>query len=431
MEQRTFSPRHAAIACALSLALTTGTATPAFAAENNFANAQNQANAMSQRVEETARAYQEAEAAVSEINEQIAQNEARSAEIEAQLPGQRARTAQSIKELYIMQQATPGLIDLLLSSEDFNHFISKLHYVDTMASRYAADVTALNNMQNDLNLTQAALVSQRDEATQRQENARFALDEARRIRTELQKQADEIAQREAGDRDQAIQNALQAVAAAEASPTGEVTLAQQTTSSTQPAGTATPQASTATPQASTATPQATATPTQAATTQQPVNKPATEEQTPTATFTNASGNVAAVEVPAASSASTDPIVTNTSSDEVAQWAARIDTYLEGTELAGHGIDFAQAASDYGVDPRISPAISGVESGWGQVCFKDHNAWGWGSSSWDDWSTAIREHVEGYSDIYGSTLTLEGAEMYADNDVYDEWYATVLSEMDRI
>lgn len=408
MERRALSSKHTAIACAISLALATNAFTPALAAGNDTIAPQ--MSAMSQRVEDTARAYQEAEAAVNELNDQIAQNEARSAEIEAQLPEQRQRAAQSIKELYIMQQAAPSLLDLVLSSENFNDFITTLHYVDTITSRYTAEVVSLNNMQNDLSLTQAALVSQRDEATQRQEDARIALDEARSVRAELQKQADQIAQKESGDRAQAVDNALRAIAAAEGAAAGQDPAAAQQANAAQP--------NAANPAA--ATPQ-----------QQPVNKPATAESTPTATFTNASGNTAAVEVPASPSPSTDPIVTNTTSDEVSSWADRINSYLEGTTLAGYGEQFAQAASDYGVDPRIAPAISGVESGWGQVTFRDHNAWGWGDSGWDSWDTAIDSYVKGYSDIYGSSITLEGAEMYASNDIYDQWYSTVLSEMDRI
>jgi hypothetical protein len=93
--------------------------------------------------------------------------------------------------------------------------------------------------------------------------------------------------------------------------------------------------------------------------------------------------------------------------------------------------FAQAAAEYGVDPRISPAISCVESGKGVVCFLPHNAWGWGSYSWPDWETAIRGHVSGFASGYGSTITLEGARIYASNDIYREWYTTVLSEMSSI
>lgn len=83
-----------------------------------------------------------------------------------------------------------------------------------------------------------------------------------------------------------------------------------------------------------------------------------------------------------------------SQTEVSDWAARIDRYMAGTPLAGYGYAFAQAACDYGVDPRLSPAIATVESSNGLYCFRSHNAWGWGSSSWPDWETAIYGHIAG-------------------------------------
>ena len=63
---------------------------------------------------------------------------------------------------------------------------------------------------------------------------------------------------------------------------------------------------------------------------------------------------------------------------VQEWTQRIDAYLAGSNLAGHGCDFAQAAWDYGVDPRWSPAISNTESGKGAHCFLPYNACGVGA-----------------------------------------------------
>lgn len=87
--------------------------------------------------------------------------------------------------------------------------------------------------------------------------------------------------------------------------------------------------------------------------------------------------------------------------EVGGWAARIDRYLDGTILAGYGQTFAQAACDYGVDPRLSPAIAVLESTAGAYVPAPHNAWGWGGpgnwKSWPDWESAIREHTKGLLD----------------------------------
>ena len=467
MELRSFNHRHAAVACALSFVLSVGAGTPALAAGNDSIAPLNASGDLMASVEETTRVYQEAETALQNLNAQIAENEAKAAEIQTRLPEQRARAAASIRTLYKFQQNTPGLLDLICSAEDFNDFVSTLHYIDSITERNTAEIRALSDLQDELVQTQASLVAERDAAVTRQENARVALEAARNTRMALAHHADDVAAREADARAQAIAAAQSIVdgaalttAAAPASGLS-VSVANQQDAQTrdqaeQPANAQNDAAANQTTNNQAATPAETPAPETPAAQQpaaqpaaQPAQQPAEQPTTPAptpepapepaapepaapeATFTTASGNTATVEVAPEASPSTDPIVNNTTSDEVSEWATRINNYLEGTALEGYGQQFAQAASDYGVDPRIAPAISGVESGWGQVTFKDHNAWGWGSQSWSDWDTAINDYVEGYSDIYGSTVTLEGAEMYASNDIYDVWYSTVLSEMDKI
>ena len=115
---------------------------------------------------------------------------------------------------------------------------------------------------------------------------------------------------------------------------------------------------------------------------------------------------------------------------VAEWSARIDTYLAGSPLSGYGTTFAEAAWENGIDPRWSPAISNTESGKGSACFLPHNAWGWGSSAWGDWDTAIRAHVAGLASGYGYSLTPEGAAMYCPPHAAD-WYNKTLAQMASI
>lgn len=112
------------------------------------------------------------------------------------------------------------------------------------------------------------------------------------------------------------------------------------------------------------------------------------------------------------------------------WGERIDAFNAGYPLEGYGTTFAYAAYDYGIDPRIAPAIARIESGSGEHCFLPCNAWGWGSVSWPDWETAIWEFTRGFSEDYGSEVTYEVAERYNQVNV-DEWYALVTSCMDQI
>lgn len=115
---------------------------------------------------------------------------------------------------------------------------------------------------------------------------------------------------------------------------------------------------------------------------------------------------------------------------MAEWTERIDNYLAGSNLSGYGAVFAEAAWENGVDPRWSPAISNTESSKGANCFKWHNAWGWGSSSWASWEQAINAHVRGLAQGYGYTISLNNAAKYCP-PTYEAWYADTLSEMRRI
>ena len=115
---------------------------------------------------------------------------------------------------------------------------------------------------------------------------------------------------------------------------------------------------------------------------------------------------------------------------VSQWTGRIDAYLAGTPLAGHGRTFAEAAYDNTVDPRWSPAISMIESTCGSYCFRPYNAWGWMGRSFSNWDEAIRAHVAFLGRNYGTTLTPGAAKMYCP-PTWQDWYNKVGSQMNRI
>lgn len=113
------------------------------------------------------------------------------------------------------------------------------------------------------------------------------------------------------------------------------------------------------------------------------------------------------------------------------WGERINNYLAGSPLAGYGETFADAAFEYGVDPRVSPAISNTESTKGANCFRPHNAWGWmGSAGWPDWETAIYAHISGWASGYGYTVTIGAAAAYCP-PTYQDWYAKTTYQMTLI
>ena len=115
---------------------------------------------------------------------------------------------------------------------------------------------------------------------------------------------------------------------------------------------------------------------------------------------------------------------------IAEWTDRINAYLAGSPLAGHGETFAETAWEVGIDPRWSPAISNTESTKGRVCFKYHNAWGWDQTSWSDWDTAIRAHVRGLARCYGFTISYSYAMRYCPPN-YDNWYRDTVNQMTLI
>ena len=115
---------------------------------------------------------------------------------------------------------------------------------------------------------------------------------------------------------------------------------------------------------------------------------------------------------------------------ITEWTDRINRYLAGSNLAGYGSTFAEAAWANGVDPRWSPAISNTESTKGANCFAPHNAWGWTGGAWSSWDSAINAHVKGLADVYGYTISYSNAKKYCPPNA-DNWYRDTLNEMSKI
>ena len=116
----------------------------------------------------------------------------------------------------------------------------------------------------------------------------------------------------------------------------------------------------------------------------------------------------------------------------AERQAKIDAvndYLGSSPLGGYGSEFVDAAAEYGIDYRLLPAISCIESGKGRDCFKSHNAWGWGNSSWGSWPEAIWAISAGIKRVYGNQSPLNMSAKYCTSN--DNWGCEVLNEMNKI
>ena len=339
---------------------------PAALAEDIDTNPQ--PDELQQQIESSATAYNDAMARVDELQKQIDENAQAIAELEEKIPLQKERASSACVDLYKAQQDTASILDLILSSESLSDFITRVDYFNAVTRSNLEQIESLSSMQDQLLQAQDQLNASKQEAADQAEAAQAALQQAQNARIEAQRRAVEEATRQAEE--------AQAAKAAQADKA----------------------------------------------------KSADSSASSDSESDAGSSSGSAAEPPAASTDTAD-----WSSDEdafVSQWTARINNYLAGSPLSGYGETFARAAWTYGVDPRWSPAISCVESTKGAYCFASHNAWGWGSVSWDSWEEAINAHVAGLARGYGYTLTYAAAQKYCPPNA-DHWYNSCLAQMNSI
>ena len=349
---------------------------------------------LQKKVEEATATYKEAMANIDAIEDEIAANEDKIAQLESELPEQRKRASESLRTLYKMRQSSSGLVELILTSDDFNEFIATVTYLDRIQSKNMSELERLNSLNDELLEAQDTLTARQTQATQEAERAYQAQVDAVDAREAVVRQAQAQALAEQQQAEEAL-----AKAAKDAQEGKTFTNA----SGQQVAVTVSDKVLTPAP--------ATSEPKQ----EQKKEEPKTETPAPAPTPTP----------------TVQPVETVSKRDAfINEWAPRIDAYMSGFPLGGYGRTFAEAAWDYGVDPRWSPAIACIESTKGLYCFKPHNAWGWGSVSWPDWDTAIREHIAGLSAGYGYTISPSAAQKYCP-PTWEDWYASVSAEMNKI
>ena len=406
-------PRIATLLLSASLALATAFAAPTVARAATYEELQ-------QRVEEATAAYDQAVEHVEKIAQDIEKNEAKIGELEAQLPEQKARAAESLRTLYKMQQSSGGLVEFILSADDFNDFVATVVYLDRIQNKNITELRELGELVSELQEAKDTLAARKAQADHEAEAARQAQEESIAAREEVRQQAIAQALAEQAEAQAAIE---QAAREAEEGKTftnasgQEVTVSvpEDTTSPAETVNDDPDESEEEEPPADDGSADAEA------------KRKAAEERRRKKAEEKARQE--AERKKQEEQAAQQPVVSERDAF-VAKWAPRIDAYLAGYPLGGHGRTFAEAAWDYNVDPRWSPAISCIESTKGLYCFKSHNAWGWGSSSWGDWDSAIRSHVAGLSSIYGYTISPSAAKMYCP-PTWSEWYSSVLSEMNCI
>lgn len=154
-------------------------------------------------IDESNGAYNTAVAHANELQEQIDANEARLAQIEEELPAKKDAAAKSLRVSYKMQAGSGDLIQLLLSSEDFNEVISTLQYLEKITSHNNAAVEDLAQATDELEQVQSALASQKAQVDSEVQSALASLTEANDARDQYEAQI--AAQQEAQVRQAAVQ----------------------------------------------------------------------------------------------------------------------------------------------------------------------------------------------------------------------------------
>lgn len=139
-------------------------------------------------IDESNGAYNTVVAHANELQEQIDANEARLAQIEEELPAKKDAAAKSLRVSYKMQAGSGDLIQLLLSSEDFNEVISTLQYLEKITSHNNAAVEDLAQATDELEQVQSALASQKAQVDSEVQSALASLTEANDARDQYEAQ---------------------------------------------------------------------------------------------------------------------------------------------------------------------------------------------------------------------------------------------------
>lgn len=196
------------------------------------------------KVDQSVQAYDDATAEVNDLQAKIEDSQAKIDEVNAQLPQQRKLAEDSLRSLYKMHQGTPGLVSLLLSSDNFSDFLTTYHYIETVQNAQVDDVEKLAKMEGDLESAQQTLQASKTAADQKQQDAADAMAQAQSELDELNRQieaqkaaeaaAAAKAAEEAAAQAAAQQQQEQEAAASAAAQTQAQTQAQANQSSSNP-----------------------------------------------------------------------------------------------------------------------------------------------------------------------------------------------------
>ena len=243
MTHRSGARRHLAVVAGLAIALSCVSALSARPAVAETADE------LQAKIDASTAAYNEATEQIDSLQQKIDEQQKKIDEVQAALPEQRSKADDAIRSMYKMQQGTPGLVDLLLSSDNFMDFLSTFQYIDVISSDQLSQVSALAKMQSDLVSAQETLTAAKDQATKEQQAAAQSMSEAQASLDELNRQIAEQQAAEAAAKAQAEAEAA-AKAQAEAQAAADAQAQAQAEAAAQAAAQAQQQAQQAQQQAS-------------------------------------------------------------------------------------------------------------------------------------------------------------------------------------
>lgn len=212
----------AAIACSLAISAPS----PAWADELQDLQA---------TLESTRASYDEATQRVSDLETQIAENTQKIDELEAQMPELKSRAREAARSLYKMNKNSAGLLDLILSSDDFNDFLSTLQYLGIVQSHNTDAIEELQDKQADMKQTQDLLNSQLVSAKREQEEAAHAKEAAEAAEKSFTEELAKKAQEEEAEREAALKEAQEDAGRSFKNNSGQ-DVSVETPSNTTPAG---------------------------------------------------------------------------------------------------------------------------------------------------------------------------------------------------
>ena len=163
-----------------------------------------------QEIERTTAEYEKAAKQLDEANKAVKQNEQRIKQLKKDIPAQRERCRKATREQYKMQQNSSGVVEFLLSADDFYAFSAGVDYITRASEANIAEMTHLVDLKDELDKRENDLAKAQAEAQTREQEADAALKATQQARRDAQS----IGQQNA--RNQAAQEEAEALALREA-----------------------------------------------------------------------------------------------------------------------------------------------------------------------------------------------------------------------